>query len=67
MWGDCMEPLVTPEVENLETVWGVILSAFQKVVDLIGDYVTLQIALFLGLALAAADIVLFFQNRKDDN
>lgn len=65
MWGEIMEPLVPVEVENLETVWSVIFSGAQRVGVFVSDHVSLQIALLIGILSAAADIVLFLQNRED--
>lgn len=66
MWGDIyMEPLVPSEVDNLETVWFVIFHGAQKVGEFVSDHVSLQIALLIGICSAAADIVLFLQNRED--
>lgn len=67
MWGDLMEPLVSPEVENLEAVWAVIKDSFARFVALTDKYVTLQIALLLGILITAVDLVLFLQSRKDDD
>ena len=55
---------MSSEVENLETVWYVIFHGAQKVGEFVSDHVTLQIALLIGIISAAADIVLFLQNRE---
>ena len=67
MWGDSMEPLVSNEVSNLEWVWEVIKDSFTHFVSLTSKYVTLQIALLLGILITAVDLVLFLQSRKDDD